>query len=263
MIETVKLNNNVEMPILGYGVYQISPLNTKRCVLDALQTGYRLIDTAQYYGNEAGVGEAVLESGIPRHEVFLTTKLKSNRNVAGLIEESLKTLQTDYIDLLLIHWVMGNDLATYKAMEESYKEGKVRAIGLSNFYGRDYENIIDHCEIMPAVNQLETHVFYQNKDLRALYKKSGIYLEAWSPFAEGKANMFKNPILAGIASKHNRTVAQVILRFLIQSDIIVIPKSTHKERMVENINVFDFSLSEEVMRIIEAMDKNESLFGWY
>ena len=263
MIKTVKLNNNVEMPILGYGVYQISTFDTKRCVLDALQIGYRLIDTAQYYGNEAGVGDAVLESGIPRHEVFLTTKLKSNRNVADLIEESLKKLQTDYIDLLLIHWVMGNDLSTYRVMEEYYKKGKVRAIGLSNFYGRDYENIINNCEIMPAVSQQETHVFYQNRDLRALYKKNGTYLEAWAPFGEGKASMFKNPILAGIASKHNRTVAQVILRFLIQSDIIVIPKSTHKERMVENIHVFDFDLCEEDMGKIEAMDKNESLFGWY
>src|SRR5215510_319815 len=252
MIETVRLNNNVEMPILGYGVYQISPFETKRYLLDALEIGYRLIDTAQYYGNEAGVGEAVLESGIPRHEVFLTTKLKSNRNVAGLIEESLKTLQTEYIDLLLIHWVMGNDLATYRVMEEYYKHGKVRAIGLSNFYSRDYEHIINHCEIMPAVNQLETHVFRQNRDLRNLYKQNGTYLEAWAPFGEGKANMFTNPILASIASKHIKTVAQVILRFLIQSDIIVISKSTHTERMAENINVFDFSLSEEDMRTIEA-----------
>ncbi|WP_100489212.1 aldo/keto reductase [Sporolactobacillus pectinivorans] len=262
-METVKLNNHVEMPILGFGVYQISLSDTKRCVMDALETGYRLIDTAQYYGNEAGVGEAVTASGIPRNKIFITTKIQSNRNVTGLIDASLEKLRTDYIDLLLIHWVMGNDLATYRVMEESVKQGKVRAIGLSNFYGRDFDNIINHCEIMPAVNQLETHVFYQNRDLRALYKKNGTYLEAWAPFGEGKANMFKNPILAGIAREHNRTVAQVILRFLIQSDIIVIPKSTHKERMVENINVFDFSLCEEDMRKIEALDKNESLFGWY
>ncbi len=263
MIPTIRLNNDVEMPILGYGVYQIPSSGTKKCVLDALLTGYRLIDTAQYYGNEAGVGEAVLASGIPRNEVFLTTKMKSNRNVASLIEESLEKLQTDYIDLLLIHWVMGNDLATYRVMEDYYKKGKIRAMGLSNFYGRDYENIINHCEIKPAVNQLETHVFYQNKNIRALYKKNGTYLESWAPFAEGKANMFQHPILSDIAGKYNRTVAQVILRFLIQSDIIVIPKSSHKERMKENIEVFDFSLHEEDIRRIEAMDRNESLFGWY
>src|SRR5262245_20848758 len=225
MPQTVQLNNNVEMSIVGYGVYQIAPSATKRCVLDALQIGYRLIDTAQYYGNEAGVGEAIRESGILRQDIFLTTKLKSNRNVAGLIEDSLRTLQTDYIDLLLIHWVMGDDLATYRIMEKYCKTGNIRAIGLSNFYGRDYEQIIKHCEIMPAVNQLETHVFRQNRELRALYKRNTTYLESWAPFGEGKANMFSNPILASIASTHNRTIAQVILRFLIQSDIIVIPKS--------------------------------------
>lgn len=262
-METIKLNNNVEMPILGYGVYQIPSSDTKRCVLEALKIGYRLIDTAQYYGNEEGIGEAVLDSGIPRKEIFLTTKIKSNRNVAGLIEDSLKKLRTDYIDLLLIHWVMGNDIETYKVMEEYYKNGKVRAIGLSNFYGYDYENIIDKCNIMPAVNQLETHVLYQNKGLRDIYKRNGTYLESWAPFGEGKANIFNNPILSVIASKYNKTVAQIILRFLIQSDIVVIPKSSHKDRMIENINIFDFSLNEEDMRKIEAMDKNESLFGWY
>lgn len=263
LMQTVRLNNNVEMPILGYGVYQIAPSQTKSCVLDALQAGYRLIDTAQYYGNEAGVGEAVRASGIPRKEIFLTTKIKSNRNVAGLIEESLKKLQTDYIDLLLIHWVMGNDLATYRVMEEYCKKGKVRAIGLSNFYGRDYERIIENCQILPAVNQQETHVFHQNRDLRELYRKNGTYLESWAPFGEGKENIFKNPILQRIASKHSRTVAQIILRFLIQSDIIVIPKTSRKERMAENIAVFDFSLDADDMRAITAMDRNESLFGWY
>lgn len=262
-MKTVRLNNNVEMPILGYGVYQISPSDTKKCVLDALQTGYRLIDTAQYYGNEEGVGDAISDSRIPRNDIFITTKVQSNRNVAGLIDASLRKLKTDYIDLLLIHWVMGNDLATYRVMEEYYKKGKVRAIGLSNFYGRDYEDIVNHSEIMPAVNQLETHVFYQNKNLRNLYKKNGVYLEAWAPFGEGRAMMFQNPILTDVAEQYNRTVAQVILRFLIQSHIIVIPKSSHKERMKENIDVFNFSLKEEDMRKIEALDKNESLFGWY
>jgi len=263
LMQTVRLNNNVEMPILGYGVYQIAPSQTKSCVLDALQAGYRLIDTAQYYGNEAGVGEAVRASGIPRKEIFLTTKIKSNRNVAGLIEESLKKLQTDYIDLLLIHWVMGNDLATYRVMEEFCKKGKVRAIGLSNFYGHDYERIIENCQILPAVNQQETHVLHQNRDLRELYRKNGTHLESWAPFGEGKKNIFNNPILQRIAGKHSRTVAQIILRFLIQSDIIVIPKTSRKERMAENIDVFDFSLDADDMRAITAMDRNESLFGWY
>nr|WP_218030843.1 aldo/keto reductase [Dictyobacter aurantiacus] len=262
MRETVTLNNQVEMPILGYGVYQIPTGDTRRCVLDAFQAGYRLIDTAQHYGNEAGVGEAVLASGLPREDIFLTTKLQSNRNVAGLIEASLQKLRTDYIDLLLIHWVMGNDLATYRVMEDYYKQGKVRAIGLSNFYGRDFEQIINHCEIMPAVSQLETHVFYQQKDARAFYKKHGVYLESWSPFGEGKANIFQNPMLTSIAKNYGKTIAQIILRFFIQNDIIVIPKSSWKERMRENREVFDFSLSDEDMRNIEAMDTNKSLFGW-
>lgn len=262
-MEFVKLNNGLEMPILGFGVYQIPNHDTKRCVLDALEVGYRLIDMAEYYGNEAGVGEAVAASGLPRREVFITTKLQSSHGVERLIEGSLKKLKTDYIDLLLIHWVMGNDLATYRVMEEYCRKRAIRAIGLSNFYGRDYENIISHCEIPPAVNQLETHVFYQNRGLRAQYRKNGTHLESWAPFGEGKAGMFKNPILSGIAAKHRKTVAQVILRFLIQSDIIAIPKSSRKERMAENINVFDFSLHEDDMRKIEAMDKNESLFGWY
>lgn len=262
-MEIVRLNNGVSMPVLGYGVYQIAPADTKRCVLDALETGYRLIDTAQYYGNEAGVGEGVVASGVSRSEIFLTTKLKSNRDVAGSIEESLRKLRTDYIDLLLIHWVMGNDLATYRAMEQACWQGKVKAIGLSNFYGRDFDNIVAHCEIMPAVNQLEAHVFYQNKGLRERYKETGIYLEAWAPFGEGKLGVFSHPTLVDIAGRQRRTVAQVILRFLIQSDMIVIPKSARRERMTENFRVFDFALSGGDMSRIEALDRNESLFGWY
>lgn len=262
-MKTVTLNNQVEMPVLGYGVYQIPEAQTKNCVLEALDVGYRLIDTAQYYGNEKGVGAAVKECGIPRKEIFLTTKLKSNRNVADLIEESLYNLQTDYIDLLLIHWVMGNDLSTYRVMEEYCRKGYVRAIGLSNFYGRDFERIIRNCEIMPAVNQLEAHVFYQNKELREEYKKYGIYLEAWAPFGEGRANMFQNLVLREIAQNEGKTVAQVILRFLIQSGMIAIPKTTHRVRMEENLDVFDFALSEEEMNAIEQLDQNQSLFGWY
>lgn len=262
-MKTIRLNNGVEMPVLGYGTYQVPQSDTERCVSDALQAGYRLIDTAQYYGNESGVGDAVAASGIPRGEVFITTKLQSNRDVPGSVETSLRKLKTDYVDLLLIHWVMGNDLRTWREMERLCQSGIVRAIGLSNFYGRDYENIIGHCEIMPAVNQLETHVFYQNKALRKLYEHQGVRLEAWSPFGAGRAGMFGNPILKSIAGKHSRTVAQVILRFLVQNGIIAIPKTTHVERMKENLCIFDFTLDWEDIDKIEAMDRNESLFGWY
>ncbi|HGM4082883.1 TPA: aldo/keto reductase [Listeria monocytogenes] len=262
-MKKVILNNGVEMPIIGYGVYQIPTPDTKMKVLEALSAGYRLIDTAQYYGNEQGVGEALVESGIPRCEVFITTKVMSNRNVEKLIEESLKKLKTDYIDLLLIHWVMGNDIKTYQVMEKYVRVGKVRAIGLSNFYGNDYDNILKHCEIKPSVIQQETHIFYQNKELQKRYKKDGIYLEAWAPFGEGRADMFNNSTLLKIANKHDKTIAQIILRFLIEKDIIVIPKTSNKERMNENLNVFDFSLENEDKEIIETMDKNESLFNWY
>ena len=262
-MKTVTLNNGVEMPIIGFGVYQIPARDTKARVLDALEVGYRLIDTAQYYGNEAGVGDAIVASNIPREEIFVTTKVMSNQNVSGLIEDSLKKLKTEYIDLLLIHWVMGRDLETYRVMEEYVRKGKVKAIGLSNFYGKDYENIIKNCNILPAVNQQETHVFYQNHELQKLYQKTGTYLEAWSPFGEGKEDIFNNPILATIAKKHAKTVAQVILRFLTQRDIIVIPKSSKKSRMIENISIFDFELDNEDMSIIKGMDRNQSLFGWY
>lgn len=262
-METVKLNSGYEMPLLGYGVYQIPGSETKQRVLEALETGYRLFDTAQYYGNEAGVGDAVAEYGISREEIFLTTKIMSNRNVGHLIDDSLRKLRTDYIDLLLIHWVMGNDLATWRTMEDYVRQGKVCSIGLSNFYGKDYENIIKHCKIKPAVMQQETHVYYQNKHLQKLYQRDGIYLEAWAPFGEGRKNMLHDPVLETIAKAHGRSVAQVILRFLVQRGIIVIPKTVHKERMKENMQIFDFSLTDADIEKMESLDKNKSLFGWY
>jgi len=262
-MKKVRLNNGVEMPIIGYGVYQIPTSDTKMKVLEALSAGYRLIDTAQYYGNEQGVGEAVAASGIPRSEVFITTKVMSNHNVEKRIDESLSKLKTDYIDLLLIHWVMGNDIKTYQVMEKYVRAGKVRAIGLSNFYGKDYDNILEHCEIQPTVIQQETHIYQQNKERQKRYKKDGIYLESWAPFGEGRADMFNNSTLLKIANKHNKTIAQIILRFLIERDIIVIPKTSHKDRMYENLNIFDFSLDNEDKVTLETMDKNESLFNWY
>lgn len=262
-MEFVTLNNGIMMPIVGYGVYQIPARQTKNCVLNAFEVGYRLIDTAQYYGNEAGVGQAIGESGLSRDEIFVTTKLMSNRHVAESIDESLRKLQSEYIDLLLIHWPMGNDLQTYRVMEDYVKKGKIRSIGLSNFYGSDYENIIKHCQILPAVCQQETHVLYQNKALQELYEKTGTYLEAWSPFGEGKEDIFNHPILMQIARKHQKTVAQVILRFLTQRGIIVIPKTSKRERMIENLSIFDFNLDIEDVRIIESLDRNRSLFNWY
>lgn len=259
----VTLNNGVEMPIVGYGVYRVPPEETKDHVLMALDAGYRLIDTAQQYRNEAGVGEAIAETDIPRRELFITTKVMSNQGVAESLEASLTKLRTDYIDLVLIHWVMGDDLATYRVLEEYVRAGKIRAIGLSNFYRDAFDEIVSNCEIMPAVNQQETHVFYQNKDLQEQYKEHGIYLEAWSPFGAGRENMFENPTLVEIASKYERSVAQVILNFLIGKDIIVIPKSSNPDRMRENLDVFDFELEAEDVRTIEAMDRGESLFDWF
>ena len=261
-MEYVTLNNGIKMPILGFGVYQIRNSECKCCCLDAFKSGYRHIDTAQWYGNESGVGDAIIESGIPRNEIFITTKIGSGRNVAEGIETSLKKLKSDYIDLLLIHWVQGNDLEIWRIMESYVKKGKVKSIGLSNFFGNDYDNIIKNCEIKPVCNQIETHVFRQNLKDREIFKKNNVYLESWAPFAEGKRNMFSNKILSDIGKKYNKTVAQIILRFLTQENIIVIPKTTHIERMKENINIFDFKIKEDDMKIIRKMNEEAHLFGW-
>lgn len=262
-MEYITLNNGIKMPVVGYGVYQISNSETKECVLNAIQEGYRLIDTAQYYGNEEGVGDALKASGIDRSEFFITTKLKNSHCVERLIEKSLKKLKTDYIDLVLIHWVMGNDLKTYRILEDYYKKGIIKAIGLSNFFGSDYENIVKNCEIKPQVNQIETHVFYQRKDLKELYKENETVMEAWAPFAEGKKDIFNNSVLKQIAQKHQKTTAQVMLRFLIQNEIVAIPKSVHQSRMKENINIFDFELDQDDMIQIETLDQGRTLFHWY
>jgi diketogulonate reductase-like aldo/keto reductase len=260
----VTLNNGVKMPILGYGVYQVTPDECERCVLDAISVGYRSIDTAQAYQNEEGVGNAIEKCGIPRKELFITTKVwisNAGYEKARLsIEESLKKLKTDYIDLMLIHQPFGDYYGTYRAMEEAYKQGKIKAIGVSNFYP---DRLIDICqfnEVVPAVNQIETHPFQQQADAHEIMKKYKVQHESWGPFAEGRKDMFINPVITSIATKHNKSVAQIILRYLVENDVVVIPKSTHKERMLENINVFDFELTEEDKNAIKNLDEKESAF---
>lgn len=263
-MEYVTLNNGVKMPILGYGVYQVTPEECERCVSDAIGVGYRSIDTAQAYANEEGVGAAVAKCGVPREELFITTKVwisnAGYEKAKKSIDESLKKLQSDYIDLLLIHQPFGDYYGTYRAMEEAYKAGKLRAVGVSNFYPDRYVDIAHFAEIKPAVNQVETHVFQQQKTAKEYMKKYGTQIESWGPFAEGKNDLFKNPVLAEIGKAHGKSVAQTALRFLIQSGVVVIPKSTHKERMAENLDVFDFALTDYEMKLIEALDGRESLF---
>ena len=263
-METVKLNNGVEMPILGYGVYQVTPKECERCVWDAISVGYRSIDTAQAYQNEEEVGNAIRKSGVPREELFITTKVwisnAGQENAKASIEESLRKLQTSYIDLLLIHQPFNDYYGTYRAMEEAYKAGKVRAIGVSNFYPDRFIDLAENCEIKPAVNQMETHVFNQQVKLQEIMKPYGTQLMAWGPFAEGRNDFFTNETLRMIGRKYGKSVAQTALRFLIQCGVVVIPKSTHKERMIENFQIFDFSLSQEDMNEIAKLDKAESLF---
>lgn len=263
-MEYVTLNNGIKMPKLGYGVYQIDPTEAERCVLDAISVGYRSIDTAQAYGNEEGVGNAIVKCGIPRKELFITTKVwissSGYEKAKASIEESLRKLQTDYIDLMLIHQPFGDYYGTYRAMEEAYKSGKIKAIGVSNFYPDRFIDIHHFAEIKPAVNQMETHVFQQQKTTKEYLKKYGAQIESWGPFAEGKNDYFNNPVLKEIGAKYGKSAAQVALRFLMQSDVIVIPKSTHKERMDENFSVFDFMLTLDEMNAIEALDGGESLF---
>ena len=264
-MEYVKLNNGVEMPILGFGVYQIPREETKRCVLDAINVGFRAIDTAQSYFNEAEVGDAIKESGIPREEFFITTKIWIDNygyeKCKASVEESLKKLKTDYIDLVLLHQPFSDYYGAYRALEELYEEGKIRAIGVSNFYP---DRLADMClfgrKVIPAVNQVETNPLNQQVKAQENMEKYGVHIEAWAPFGEGKNNMFSNPTLVEIGKKYNKSAAQVILRWLIQRGVIIACKSTHKERMEENFKVFDFELSSEDMDAIKALDTSDSLF---
>ncbi|HBV52100.1 MAG TPA: 2,5-diketo-D-gluconic acid reductase [Clostridiales bacterium] len=263
-MNTVKLNNGIEMPQIGYGVYQVSPAECERCVSDALSVGYRMIDTAQAYHNEEGVGNAVSKSGIDRKEIFLVSKVWISNygyeKAKASIDESLRKLQTDYIDLMLLHQPFCDRYGAYRALEEAYKEGKLRAIGVSNFYPDHFIDIASNMEIVPAVNQVETHVFQQQKKAHEIMEKYGVKHESWGPFAEGRKDYFTNPVLVEIGGKYGKTSAQTALRFLLQSDVIVIPKSTHKERMIENLNVFDFTLTDEDMEAIRALDEESSAF---
>lgn len=263
-METVKLNNGVEMPILGYGVYLVTPEECERCVLDALSVGYRSIDTAQAYYNEEGVGNAIHKSGISREELFITTKVWISNGgyekAKASIDESLRKLQSDYVDLLLIHQPFNDYYGTYRAMEEACKAGKARAIGVSNFYPDRFIDLAEFCEIKPAVNQVETHVFNQQVEPQKIMERYGTRVMSWGPFAEGKNDFFTNEVLKAIGEKYGKSVAQTALRFLIQRGIIVIPKSTHKERMIQNMEVFDFALTEEDMQAIYGLDQAKSLF---
>lgn len=263
-METVKLNNGVEMPILGYGVYQVTPEECERCVLDALSVGYRSIDTAQAYYNEEGVGNAIHKSGISRDELFITTKVWISNGgyekAKASIDESLRKLQSDYVDLLLIHQPFNDYYGTYRAMEEACKAGKARAIGVSNFYPDRFIDLAEFCEIKPAVNQVETHVFNQQVEPQKIMERYGTRVMSWGPFAEGKNDFFTNEVLKAIGEKYGKSVAQTALRFLIQRGIIVIPKSTHKERMIQNMEVFDFALTDEDMQAIYGLDQTKSLF---
>ena len=253
------------MPMLVFGVFQIAPgQDTENAVKSALEVGYRMIDTAQAYGNEESVGNAIKSSGIPRNEIFIVTKVwisncGEDRAYESILE-SLKKLQTDYIDLLLIHQPFGDYYGTYRAMERAYKEGKVKAIGVSNFYPDRFADLCHFVEIKPMVNQVETHVFNQQKKAKELMKKQGCQIMSWGPFAEGKNNLFTNEVLVSTGEKYGKTSAQVALRFLLQEGVVIIPKSVKKERMEQNFNIFDFELSEDDMNKIRSLDMGESLF---
>ena len=260
----ITLNNGVKMPQLGYGVYQVNPAECERCVLDAISVGYRLIDTAQAYHNEEGVGEALRKCGVPREELFVVTKVwicnAGEEKAYASILESLRKLQCDYVDLLLIHQPFGDYYGTYRAMERAQREGKVRAIGVSNFFPDRLIDLQAHVEVKPAVNQVEAHVFDQQVEAQRYMEKYGCHIMSWGPFAEGKNGFFTNPVLTEIGQKHGKSVAQVALRFLLQRGMILIPKTTHKERMAENRNIFDFELSAGEMERIAQLDQKRSLF---
>ncbi len=264
-MEYVTLNNGVKMPILGYGVYQIpDQAECEQCVLDAISVGYRSIDTAQAYRNEEAVGRAIQKSGVPREELFITTKVwisnAGYEKAKASIDESLRKLQLDYLDLLLIHQPFNDYYGTYRAMEEYYKAGKIKAIGVSNFYPDRYIDLVKFAEVIPAVNQVETHVFNQQIKANEIMKKYNTQIESWGPFAEGKNDLFTNPTLQEIGEQYHKSTAQVALRFLIQQGIVVIPKTVNKERMEQNFNVFDFELSAQDMEKLIALDTEKSSF---
>lgn len=263
-MEQITLYNGVNMPIIGYGVYQVSKEECERCVLDALAVGYRSIDTAQSYFNEEQVGNAIVKSGVPREEIFLTTKVwvehYGYEAAKKSVLESMRKLKTDYLDLVLLHQPFSDYYGAYRALEDLYEEGKLRAIGVSNFYPDRLVDIASFSRVKPMVNQVETHPFHQQAEAKKWMDKYGIQMEAWAPFGEGRGGLFENPVLVQIAEKYKKTTAQIILRWHIQRRIVVIPKSTHKTRMAENWNVFDFVLEQADMERISALDKKQSSF---
>lgn len=263
-MEYVTLHNGVKMPILGYGVYQVTQEECERCVLDALKVGYRSLDTAQSYFNEEQVGSAIQKSGVPREEIFLTTKVwiehYGYEQAKASVLESMCKLQTDYIDLVLLHQPFGDAYGAWRALEELYEAGRLRAIGISNFYADRMVDFASFNRVRPMVNQVEIHIFNQQKEAKGWHDKYGVQLEAWAPFGEGRGGTFDNPVIATIATKYGKTPAQVMLRWHIQRGVVVIPKSTHMERMEENFHVFDFTLSAEDMAAIAALDRAESSF---
>lgn len=263
-MNTIKLNNGVLMPQIGYGVYQVSPEECERCVSDALSVGYRMIDTAQAYNNEEGVGNAIKKSNVNRNDIFLVSKVWiSNYGYEATkasIDESLRKLQTDYIDLMLLHQPFCDRYSAYRALQDAYKEGKLRAIGVSNFYPDHFIDLASNVEIVPAVNQVETHVFNQQIESQRIMEEFGTHIMSWGPLAEGHNDFFKNPILSKIGAQYNKSVAQVALRWLIQRGVIIIPKSVHRNRMEENLDILDFSLSDEEMQSIAQLDLGHSLF---
>jgi 2,5-diketo-D-gluconate reductase A len=263
-IPKITLNNGVEMPILGFGVYQIPAEQTEQAVTDALAAGYRSLDTAAAYGNEEAVGRAIAGSGIARSELFVTTKLwiqdPGEENARRAFEASLERLGLDYVDLYLIHQPLGDYYSSWRAMQEINREGLARAIGVSNFYPDRLVDLIDHNDVTPAVDQIETHPFFQRTADQALMREHGVQIESWGPFAEGQNNIFSDPTLGEIGAAHGKSVAQVVLRWLVQREVVVIPKSIRPERMRENIDVFDFELTDDEMTRIAAMDTGASLF---
>ena len=267
-MQTVTLNNGVKMPIIGFGVYQIPDAEEcENAVYEALLAGYRLIDTAAGYLNEKAVGRAIKRSGVPREELFITTKLwiqdAGFESAKLAFSKSLEKLQLDYLDLYLIHQPFGDYYGAWRAMEDLYREGKIKAIGVSNFLPDRLMDLIVHNKIVPAVNQVETHPFYQQIESAAFMKEQRVQHQSWGPFAEGRNNMFGNEVLSSIAEKHNKSVAQVVLRWLVQLDVVAIPKSVRKERIVENFDIFDFELSADDIALISSLDTEESLFLSY
>lgn len=263
-MKTIKLNNGIEMPQIGYGVYQVSPDECERCVSDALKTGYRMIDTAQAYHNEEGVGRAVKNSGINRSDIFIVSKVWISNygyeKAKASIDDSLRKLQTDYIDLMLLHQPFCDRYGAYRALEDAYREGKLRAIGVSNFYPDHFIDLASNVDIVPAVNQVETHVFNQQAEAQKIMEEFGTHIMSWGPLAEGRNNLFSNETLTKTGNRHGKSVAQIALRWLIQRGVIIIPKSVHIERMKQNLDIFNFELSDEEMAEIATLDTGKSLF---